>query len=190
MKLTVTGRHVTVPDALRSDIARKLDRLERLLGDSAVSAQVILSLDGKSTVCEVTLHARGDHMLHGVGRHQRMASAVTAAIEKVAKQARRLKDRWKTRRRAGGKTVAPAPAEAPKASRSAAATAKAPRGAAAPRVIRARTRALKPMTVDDAILALADESRPFLVFRQAPSEAVAIIFTRPDGHYGLIEPEG
>jgi hypothetical protein len=31
--------------------------------------------------------------------------------------------------------------------------------------------------------------KTFLVFRQAASERVAVLFRRPDGHFGLIEPE-
>jgi putative sigma-54 modulation protein len=58
------------------------------------------------------------------------------------------------------------------------------------RVIRARPAGAKPMSVDDAILALAVEKRPFLVFRDATSDDLAIIYKRPDGHYGLVEPEG
>jgi putative sigma-54 modulation protein len=180
MKLIVTGRHLTVSDSIRNDIGRKLRKLERLLGDSAVSAQCILGRDGNQSICELTVHARGDHMLHGVGRHARMPAAVTAAVDKVQQQAQKLKGRWKSRRR----SAAPASVTTP----SAAGPARA--GETPARVIRARPAGAKPMSVDDAILALAVEKRPFLVFRDATSDDLAIIYKRPDGHYGLVEPEG
>lgn len=178
MKLTVTGRHVTVSETIREGIGRKVRRLHRLLNDSAVSAQCIVGRERQAFVCELTVHARGDHMLHGVGRHARLPAAVTAAVEKVAQQAHRLADRWKTRRRNGlpsraaGLVVESAPDATP------------------PRVVRSRGYAVKPMTLDDALLALSGGQQAFLVFRHADSDAVAILYRRPDGRFGLIEPEG
>lgn len=180
MKLTLTGRHLTITDAVRQDIDRKLRRLERLLGDAAVSAQVVVERDAGRSVCEITVHARGDHVLRGVGRHARMTTAVAEAADKVARQARRVKDRWKSRRRS-----APAPRKAV-AARAAAAP---PADGGGRRVIRSRARLAKPMSVDDAVLALDDAPRPFLVFRQPDAGSLAIVYRRPDGHIGLIEPE-
>ena len=43
MKTTVTGRHVEITSELRALILQKLKKLERILNDKTVSAQVILS---------------------------------------------------------------------------------------------------------------------------------------------------
>jgi putative sigma-54 modulation protein len=178
MKLTITGRHLEIPDAARQQIDRKLKYLERLLNDSVVSAQCVLSQERGMYVCEVTVHARQDHTLHGLGRHAQVARAVTLAADKVAQQAQRLKDRWKTRRRtpngAGPRTV-PAGERVP--------------SDAGPRVIKSRRSAVKPMTLDDAMLSLSGGAQSFLVFRDAASDGVTILYRRPDGNYGLIEPE-
>ena len=65
MKTSVTGRHVEITPGLRGIIARKLVRVERILNDSAVSVQVVLTQEHHRCCAEVVLHARGDHMLHG-----------------------------------------------------------------------------------------------------------------------------
>jgi putative sigma-54 modulation protein len=96
------------------------------------------------------------------------------AVERVSQQAARLMDRWKTKRHEQ------APRRKPATS---------PGEAAAPRVIRSRGYAVKPMTVDDAVLLLAGSPQTFLVFRHAVSDTVVVVFKRPDGHFGLIEPE-
>jgi putative sigma-54 modulation protein len=57
------------------------------------------------------------------------------------------------------------------------------------RVIRARRYAVKPMTIDEAAMQLVDGSDTFLVFRNARNDAVTVLFRRPDGNLGLIEPE-
>ena len=180
MKLTITGRHLEVTEAARDQIDRKLARLERLLNDSAVSAQCVLWRERGIFVCDLTVHARGDHMLHGLGRNAQLPRAVTLAAEKVGQQAQKLKDRWKTRRRASGDGAGPrGPAPGERSS-----PVDGP-----PRVIRSRPAAVKPMSLDDAMLALSGAAQNFLVFRHASSDTVAILYRRPDGHFGLIEPE-
>jgi ribosome hibernation promoting factor len=182
MKLTVTGRHVAVPNAIREQIERKVRRLERPLNDSAVSAQCVITRERAAVRCELTVHVRGDHILHAVGQGSSITRAVTAAVDKMAQQAHRLSDRWKTRRRAP-RAAAPGTEPGP-------AQARAPDQAPeTPRVIRTPALAVKPMSLDDAVLALSGGDRPFLVFRHAESEQVAILYRRPDGHFGLIEPE-
>jgi len=174
MKLIVTGRHLTVTDAVREAIDKRLRRLDRVLNDAAISAQMVLSLERGLHVCDLTVRVRGDHALHAVARHARLDTAAGAVVAKVAKQAQKLTGRWKTRRK-DSRPAAPAlpPAPAP----------------AAPRVVRSRASGFKPMSLDDAVLTLQAASQPFLVYRDASSDSVAILYRRPDGHYGLIEPE-
>ena len=176
MQLTVTGRHLVVSDAVRQQIERKLSRLERLLNDSAVSAQCVLARERNQAVCELSVHARGDHTLVGVGRHARMPGAIAEAVDKVAQQAQRLADRWKKRRKGGGAREVDV-----------AAVAEAADGEPKLRVIRARGYAINSLTVDDAVLALHRDDASFLVFRRAGSDALAVVFRRPDGHFGLID---
>lgn len=178
MKLVVTGRHMTVSPAAHEQIKRQLRRLQRLLGDSVVSAQCIISREGKDYSAELTLHARGDNMLHATARHARLETAVSGAAKKVGQQAQKVKDRWKSRRKGSrGRPAAPAatagePAQAP--------------ASAGPRVVRARISA-KPLTIDDAILALEGSRDGVVVFRQTDSGSVAIVFRRPDGKVGLVD---
>ena len=107
MKTTVTGRHVEIPSALHELILHKLKKLERILNDSAVSAQVILSREHTSCTAEVVLHARGDHMLRGEGESSTWAQAVGIAVDKVDQQAHTLKGKWQTRRRRADVDVQP-----------------------------------------------------------------------------------
>jgi hypothetical protein len=55
-------------------------------------------------------------------------------------------------------------------------------------VIRSKAYAAKPMTVEDAVILLAAGAEPVLVFRHASTEALAVVYKRPDGHVGLIDP--
>ncbi len=99
MKLTVTGRHVVVSQTTKQTLDRKMRRLDRILQERLVSGQCVLDRQREEYICELTLHVRGDHTLHGIGRHPRLPGALAAATDKVALQAQRLTDRWKTRRK-------------------------------------------------------------------------------------------
>jgi putative sigma-54 modulation protein len=178
MKLIVTGRQLAVTEAIREDIDKRFRKLERMLNDSAVSGQCVLAREKRGFICDITVHARGDHTLHAVGRHPQLSAAVGAAADKIGQQAHKLADRWKRRRKGGPRSaeVAPGPELLP-----------APAPDSGPRVIRARAAAVKPMSLDDAVVALASGERAFLVYRDTGSDALAILFRRPDGNYGLIE---
>ena len=57
------------------------------------------------------------------------------------------------------------------------------------RIIRARRYAVKPLSIDDAALEIGAAADAFLVFRNLATDAITVLFRRPDGHLGLIEPE-
>ena len=57
-----------------------------------------------------------------------------------------------------------------------------------PRIINARRYAVKPMTAEEAALRLTAEADQFLVFRDADTNRVGVLYKRKDGNFGLIEP--
>jgi putative sigma-54 modulation protein len=176
MRLDITGRHVDITAPLRQLIARRLAKLERLLNDSAISGQVILTLERYRHRAEIIIHARGDHMLRGLGVGTTWPVAVRTAAEKIEQQAQTLKGKWVERKRRGAaaRTLTAAPVAEP------------PR---APRILRATRYAVKPMSVEDAALRVEGSDDAFVVFRNAETDAVSILYRRSDGNYGLIEPD-
>jgi putative sigma-54 modulation protein len=176
MKITVTGRRLAVTDATRTQIETRMGRLDRLLRDRAVSAQCVVRQERELFECEVTVRVSGGRALHGLGRDARLSTAVGLAVDKVGHQASRLADRQRTRRRPAPRAPTEPEAEP---------TGTRPRR----RVIRTHGYDIKPMSLDDAMLALDGSDRMFLVFRLATSERTAILFRRPDGNFGLVEPE-
>ena len=181
MRLELTGRHLDITPPLRTLIERKLRKIERLLRDSAVSAQIVCSIEKYRHQIDMTIHARGDHMLHGLGQGTTWQMALKGAVAKIEKQARKVKTKWTSRKRRAssarnlGSPVEPArPAVAADARR---------------RIVRSRAEAVKPMTVEDAALRVGTGAETFLVFRNSTTDAINILYRRRDGHLGLIEPE-
>src|SRR5262245_34631739 len=101
MRLDITGRHVTIGPALRTAVERWLVRLERRLRDGIVSLQVVITKEKAAHRVEATLHARGDHFLHGEARATAAKAAIDAALDKIEHQAIKLKGKWVGRHRDG-----------------------------------------------------------------------------------------
>jgi putative sigma-54 modulation protein len=192
MRLELTARHFTIPATVRKRAEQRLDRVLRPLNAGAVSAQVVVTREKTRFQAEVTLHARGEHFMHGEATGRDASSALWAAIDKVERQVHKLKSKWTEGKRQG---VSPAKAAsaAPRPERAARAfnTGLEQRESADAglRIIRARRYAVKPMSVDEAAMEVADGRDAFLVFRNSSTEEINVLFRRADGHLGLIEPE-
>jgi len=192
MRLELTGRHITITPGVRRLIEQRLAPMLRLLNDSAVSAQVVLRKEKSRVHAEVTLHARGEHFLHGEATGRDVDTALSAAADKVDRQVRSLKSRWSKGKRQGVSVAKIASAVAPPEPVRRVPAA-GTRGVAADRralrIVRARRYEVKPMSVDEAALEVVGGADAFLVFRNAATDTINVLFRRSDGNLGLIEPE-
>jgi putative sigma-54 modulation protein len=193
MRLELTARHFTLTAALRKLVDERLARAFRPLNDSVVSAQVVITREKARFHAEVTLHVRGEHFLHGEATGREAQTALGAAIDKIDRQLGKLKGKWTEGKR---RAISPAKAAsaAPRPRRGAAMfgtglAQREPDGAGQIRIIRARRYAVKPMSVDEAAMEVGDGRDAFLVFRNSSTEEINVLFRRPDGNLGLIEPE-
>jgi len=57
-----------------------------------------------------------------------------------------------------------------------------------PEVIKTERYPVKPMFVDEAVLQIEMSNRQFVVFLNAKTEKVNVLYRRKDGGFGLIEP--
>jgi putative sigma-54 modulation protein len=179
MRLELTGRNVEITPALRSLVDRKLARLTRVLNDSVVSAQVVLTQEKYRHVTDMSLHMRGDHVLAGKTAGGTWTESLGRATDKIAQQATRVKGKWVERkRRATSARTLPAPSAIPPADET-----------VRPRIVRASRYHVKPLSVDDAAMEVETGADGFLVFRNADTGAINVLYRRKNGDLGLIEPE-
>jgi putative sigma-54 modulation protein len=177
MRLDITGRHFTVTAATRKFADQRLAHAVRLLNNSAISAHVALAKERGRVSAEIDLHVKRDHFLHGAGTAANPEAAIGIAAERIERQVEKLKGKWSSGRR----KRAPAVVDSAVAARPV-----VPNGR---RIIRARRYAVKPMSIEDAAAEIGDGKDAVIVFRNSASDAVTVLYRRPDGHLGLIEPE-
>ena len=187
MRVELTGRHVVITPALRRLVETKLSKLERLLNDSAVSAQTVLTREKHAYRADVSLHARGEKFLHGVASTAAWETSIAGAIAKISSQAGTVKGKWQERKRRGLKREPVAPPAAP-AQPLARKTARAVRPDI-PHVVRATRQAIKPMSVTDAIEELQAGSDGIVIFRAGDTAAVSVLYRARNGELTLVETE-
>jgi putative sigma-54 modulation protein len=189
MRLELTGRHVDITPALRRLLDTKLSKLERVLNDRAVSAQAVLTREKHRHRADITLHARGEKFLHGVGDAASWPASLTQAIARLTQQAHRIKGKWQERKRRGGGKGALVIAEPRETIPAKPAVARTTVRARMPRILRASRQAVKAMSVADAAREIDAGGDGVVVFRDVETAAVSVLYRRQNGELTLVETE-
>ena len=179
MRVEYTGRHTQVPDAVKRLGDRKLRKLAKHLS-GITDVHVILTVGKRSQAAEVTvLSPHGD--LAATAESSDIAVSLSTVMDKLIRQAERRVGKQRVRKGGGRRPTSVRTAPPPAVS--------APREERGPRVIRNRRFAVKPMTIEEAALEVGSSTDGVLVFRDASTERVNVLYKRKDGNLGLIEPE-
>jgi putative sigma-54 modulation protein len=189
MRLELTGRQITITPALRRMVEAKLVRLERMLNDSALSAQVVLCREKRGHRADVTLHARGEKFLHAVGSPAATwETSTTQAVDRIVQQAQRIKGKWEDRKRRSPKAPEAPPGVGERARARSVSTA-ARSMARTPRVLTASRQAVKAMSVADAAREIDAYEEGIIVFRDAETAGISVLYRRASGELALVQTE-
>lgn len=179
MTIVFTGRKADLTADLKSVAEKRLSKLERILHESP-DVHVILTREKHRHRIEILVRGRiGKLTARGQGAVMR--DALAEGIDRILVQGRKHHEKWARgrKRRATRRAAQPGPeievTAAPESD--------------GPTVVPMGRVPVKPMSVEEALLLMQDSPHPFLVFRDADSQQVSVIFRRRDGHFGLIEPE-
>lgn len=186
MNITVTGRHMEMTDALKAYIETGLKKIETHF-DKVLEADVVLDVEKHRHIAEVNLHANGVR-IHGREVSGDMYASVDAVMAKLEKQIRKYRDRinrHQPRRTRETRDYHHAIISMDQDN--------GREGEAAPeyhhKVILREKLAMRPMNVEEAVMQLELVDEPFLVFSNADTSQVNVLYARDDNTYGLIEPQ-
>jgi putative sigma-54 modulation protein len=172
MQVMVTFRHVEPSEGLRQYAEEKVQRVNKFLR-RPIEAHVILSVLKHRHVAEVQLSA--NHLnVAATEETGDLYSAIDLAMTKIERQVKRHVARYKNHKGVNNVPTA---------------TVADTEGARGRVVIRTTRVPVKPMSVDEAVLELKLQKSDFLLFENAASETLSVIYRRKNGSYGLIEPE-
>lgn len=180
MRITYTGRQVELAPAQLRKIEVQVAKLGKLLdGRDEREAHVILSLERHLHCAEISVNYHS-HSLVGLGENADLFTAIHSAIQKLEKQAIKVRAKWRDTKRTPRKAAESAEA------------ARVPAGAVQEaadekKVFRVNHHQhRKPMTLDEALLEMEND-RDYLVYRDAETDRLAVLLRRRDGHFDLVE---
>ena len=190
MEITVSGKQVDLSDALRARVADHLDQIAGKYFDHAQEAQVTFSRARSFFTCDINVHAGRGLTLRGEGEAADAHAAFDDAAEHIAKRLRRY------RRRVNDHARDLAHRERPQAARQyvlsqeedgkpAATDGATPAYAT---VIAETATEISLLSVGEAVMRMDLADQPVLMFRNSASGELNVVYRRPDGHIGWIDP--
>lgn len=167
------GRNVEVSDAMRTYAEEKLKKLERF-SDQIMETRVVMSYGGDGVEdparVEVQVHV-ANGLIRAEERGQDTYAAIDKVVDKLERQLKRFKGRFRAKRTEEPPLPPPVEAE--------------PEG---PSIVRVKRHVLRPMAPEDAALQMEALGHTFFMFRNLETDDINVIYLRNDGDYGLLEP--
>src|SRR5438045_1577473 len=177
MKLEFTGRNFTLTPAIKKHTSEHIDRIAPVL-NGALKAHIILSVEKHHRhIAEVVVNWH-DHALTGKADTADMYASVSKAVERLRRQLLKVKGKIIDRKHHAVAARVSAPGPLPPVDPT----------ALSPRIIRSRRYSVKPMTPEEAVMGIEQNNEQFIVFRDAETNRVGVLYKRKDGNFGLIEP--
>jgi len=179
MDITVTGRHVAVTQPIKEYATKKLEHIgidfPRIL-----SAHFILEVEKFRHIAELVIQCGNHITIEARDVSNDLYASIDCVVDKVARQMRKYKTKIQNHR--------PRKAE-PFHVDEQVLTHDLHQEQGRHRVVATERFAVKPMFVDEAVLQMEmTEGYQFIVFLNAETEKVNVLYRRRNGDFGLIQP--
>jgi ribosome hibernation promoting factor len=195
MTLRVSGKSINVGETLRGRVSARTDEVLRKYFDGNYSGHITLSKDGFGFRTDCALHLDSGVTLEADAHAPDAYASADQALLMIEKRLRRYKSRLKDRsaRKAYAASAALAEIEAPvidAPSYVIEAPAESDEEVAGynPVIIAEATTPLKRLSVSEAVMELDLTGAACLIFQHGSTSRVNVIYRRPDGNIGWIDP--
>jgi ribosomal subunit interface protein len=190
MTLRISGKSISVGDALRSRVSERTDEVLRKYFDGNYSGHITLSKDGFGFRTDCSLHLDSGITLEADSNATDAYASADQALVMIEKRLRRYKSRLKDRsaRKTYAANAALADIDAPSYVIEAPAEGDEEVTAYSPVIIAEATTSLKQLSVSEAVMELDLTGAACIVFQHGSSGRVNIIYRRTDGNVGWVDP--
>jgi len=209
MQLTVSGKQIDLSDALRVHVSEHLDTITNKYFDHALEANITFSKARSFFTCDINLHAGRGVTVRGEGEAADARAAFDDAAEHIAKRLRRYRQRVNEHARGVGARAKPEPgrqyvlrdeALLPETAPEAAPAYAGGNGHAKSQadhedslhatIIAEADTVIETLSVRDAVMHMDLAYQQLLMFRNCKNGQLNVVYRRPDGHIGWIDPTG
>ncbi|HEX7920270.1 ribosome-associated translation inhibitor RaiA [Bradyrhizobium sp. C9] len=199
MTLRISGKSISIGEALRARVSERTDEVLRKYFDGNYSGHITLSKDGFGFRTDCSLHLDSGITLEAESNAADAYASADAALLMIEKRLRRYKSRLKDRSARKTYAANAALAELNGAGLNSAGLdapsyiIEAPENEDevteySPVIIAEATTALKRLSVSEAVMELDLTGASCLVFQHGGSGRLNIIYRRTDGNVGWVDP--
>ena len=195
MTLRISGKSISVGEALRDRVSERTDEVLRKYFDGNYSGHITLSKDGFGFRTDCSLHLDSGVTLEAESNATDAYASADAALLMIEKRLRRYKSRLKDRSARKAHAAAAALSEldgvaldAPSYVIEAPADGDEVTSGYNPVIIAEATTSMKRLSVSEAVMELDLTGAACLVFQHGSSGRVNIIYRRSDGNIGWVDP--
>ncbi|MBA2399319.1 MAG: ribosome-associated translation inhibitor RaiA [Bradyrhizobium sp.] len=194
MTLRISGKSISVGEALRTRVSERTDEVLRKYFDGNYSGHITLSKDGFGFRTDCSLHLDSGITLEADSNATDAYASADQALVMIEKRLRRYKSRLKDRSARKTYAASMAIAELNGAGLDAPSyVIEAPEGddevtEYSPVIIAESTKSLKRLSVSEAVMELDLTGAACIVFQHGSSGRVNIIYRRTDGNVGWVDP--
>ena len=190
MTLRISGKSISVGEALRSRVSERTDEVLRKYFDGNYSGHITLSKDGFGFRTDCSLHLDSGITLEADSNATDAYASADQALVMIEKRLRRYKSRLKDRsaRKTYAANASLADIDAPSYVIEAPAESDEEVTTYSPVIIAEATTSLKRFSVSEAVMELDLTGAACIVFQHGSSGRVNIIYRRTDGNVGWVDP--
>jgi putative sigma-54 modulation protein len=199
MQLSSTFRHMDASQAVREYAAEKLDKIRKYFNKDPIAAHAVFSVErGFNHVADINITLPNGIVINAKEVTEDMYSSIDLAAARIERQVRKWKEKIRDHKPHGGpgaefrEFVIPAEEFEPQpgaanngANGDGKATVTPP--STSFRVVKDETFSARSMTVEDAVMQLNLLGDELMVFTDAGTKCISILYRRKDGNYGLVE---
>ncbi len=179
MKITITGRKVSLHDSFKERVEKKLKKFGRMFGEDA-SANVTVTVEKRRQTVEVTIRTADGMVYRSEQTAPEMNDALDEVVNALGRQIRKNKCKLEKKIRTAGAIEEFLAQDEETAS---------PEEEGEYKVERIKHFPLKPLLVEEAILQMNMVGHQFYMFQNMETDDINVVYLRKDGTYGLLEPE-
>lgn len=174
MDTHMTFRHMEATDAIKDYTENKLEKIKKYV-QQPQDIHVVFSKERFQYFIEINLSGNGLD-LHAEDRNEDLYAAIDLVMDKVEKQLRRLRDKQKNKKSANSNRYFKLAVLSNDASEK------------APKIVKSKAFIATPLTISEALEEIQVNSKTFLVFTNAETSRINVLYKRDDGNFGLIDP--
>ena len=186
MQISIRGRHIDPGDAFREHAEDRLNDHISKYFENAIEASVVVDKDAAGIEVNINVHVHKGMLIQGSSKGDEVYASFDQGAERIAKQLRRYKRRLEQHPRGDEPIEAQQYVIAPEEADDGEVSAEP----ADPVVVAEMATNIATCTVSDAVMRMDLANQQAMMFRNSAHGGLNMVYRRPDGNIGWVDPRG